>query len=85
MSDVEGRLRALIGDLERAQIVPRGMVPDGELHDVKIATVALDSLSRMTLLQELEARFDIVVPEIELPSVRTFGDLISLVVRLSGT
>lgn len=84
MSDVEGRLRELLGDLERAQVVPRGMVPDGKLHDVKIATVALDSLSRITLLQELEARFDIIVPEVELPSVQTFGDLISLVLRLSA-
>ena len=45
----------------------------------------LDSLDRLSLLVEIEDRFQIVLPDDELQHVRTLGDLCRLIVRIEAS
>jgi acyl carrier protein len=53
------------------------------LDEPLVEALRLDSLSRLSLVVALEDHFRVVLPDDQLECVRTLGDLVRLIVRLT--
>jgi acyl carrier protein len=53
------------------------------LDEPLVEALRLDSLTRLSLVVALEDRFRVVLPDDQLEHVRTLGDLVRLIVRVT--
>ncbi len=67
-----------VRDLQRAGKIPADVDLSHLDEETSLAALGLDSLTRLTLLAQLEDRFDTLLHEGGLASVRTIGDLARL-------
>jgi acyl carrier protein len=61
-----------------AEAVPTGMT-DAALLDLPLEDLAIDSLSKLELVLELEKTFGLLLDETRIAACRSLGDLVSLV------
>lgn len=75
MTEIVAAILAGLDELQRGGAIPSDFAVSQAGEDTLLASIGLDSLSRMTLLGQLEDRFDTLVPESHVAGVRTIGDL----------
>jgi acyl carrier protein len=74
-ADIESGVLDAIRTASRRPISPR-------LESRLVADLGFDSLQLLDMVAELETRFDITIPDDEVPEVRTVADIVDYVMRL---
>ena len=77
VSDLEQRLTAILTRQLR-------LAEDAELsHDTLLEDAGLDSLGMLSFIASIERDFSVSVSDLDYESLRTFGDAVALVARLT--
>lgn len=73
-------IRAAATELAREGLLPVGLCASELAPELAIAAIGIDSLGRMLLLNAIESRADVLIPERQFAGLSTLGDLARLVI-----
>jgi len=79
MTDIEVKMISVVDALLRQKVRSGGEFSDGELMDIEIAGLHLDSLEKMELIMEIEDACGVLLDEESVLKCRKIKDLVGLV------